>query len=84
LLAKNQELQKAKEEGDENRVIGLQAQVESLQSQLGSIDEFGCNVYITRVACEGKEAISYKKCGGKQSCKKRKKADSLESASFIF
>ncbi len=36
-----------------------------------------CEVQYTRTACPGKEKISYKKCGGKQSCSKLKEADSV-------
>ncbi len=38
-----------------------------------------CAVHYTRTACAGQEAVSYKKCDGKQSCVKHKKADSLEA-----
>lgn len=38
-----------------------------------------CAVNYTRTACAGQEAISYKKCGGEQSCTKYKPADSLEA-----
>ncbi|MCP4700843.1 MAG: hypothetical protein GY862_28915 [Gammaproteobacteria bacterium] len=38
-----------------------------------------CVVYYTRTACKGQEAISYKKCGGQQSCKRYKLLDSLEA-----
>ena len=33
-----------------------------------------CVVHYTRTACQGQEAVSYKKCDGKQSCEKTKKA----------
>ena len=33
-----------------------------------------CVVHYTRTACQGQEAISYKKCGGEQSCEKTKPA----------
>lgn len=33
-----------------------------------------CVVSYVRTACKGQEAISYKKCGGKQGCDKVKKA----------
>lgn len=38
-----------------------------------------CVVHYTRTACKGQEAISFKKCGGNQSCDKVKKADSAEA-----
>ena len=38
-----------------------------------------CAVHYTRTACAGQEAISYKKCGGEQSCTKHKPADSLKA-----
>ncbi len=38
-----------------------------------------CAVHYTRTACEGQEAVSYKKCDGEQSCTKYKPADSLEA-----
>ncbi|MCP4696448.1 MAG: hypothetical protein GY862_06330 [Gammaproteobacteria bacterium] len=38
-----------------------------------------CAVHYTRTACAGQEAVSYKKCGGEQSCVKHKPADSLEA-----
>lgn len=34
-----------------------------------------CEVYVERTACPGKEAESYVKCGGKQSCSNKKKAE---------
>lgn len=37
-----------------------------------------CEVQYTRTACPGKEAISYKKCDGEQSCSKFKEAASAE------
>ncbi len=40
-------------------------------------DKTDCAVHYTRTACAGQEAISYKKCGGEQSCTKYKPADSL-------
>lgn len=33
-----------------------------------------CEVRYVRTACEGKEKISYKKCGGKKECTKTKRA----------
>ncbi len=38
-----------------------------------------CDINYTRTACPGKEAISYKKCDGSQSCVKNATADSEES-----
>ncbi|WP_372770180.1 hypothetical protein [Pseudoalteromonas sp.] len=35
-----------------------------------------CEIKYTRTACPGKEAISYKKCKGKQNCSKFKEAES--------
>lgn len=40
-------------------------------------DKTDCAVHYTRTACAGQEAVSYKKCGGEQSCTKYKPADSL-------
>lgn len=37
-----------------------------------------CAVHYVRTACPGKEAISYKKCDGKQECTKIKEASSVE------
>jgi hypothetical protein len=37
-----------------------------------------CEISVTRVACPGKEADSYKKCDGKPSCVVKKKADSAD------
>ncbi len=34
-----------------------------------------CELTVTRTACAGKEADSYKKCDGKASCAVKKKAD---------
>ncbi|MBF0454096.1 MAG: hypothetical protein HQL72_04665 [Magnetococcales bacterium] len=44
-----------------------------------SIASAECTVDYTRTACKGQEAISYKKCDGKQSCQKVKEADSLHA-----
>lgn len=38
-----------------------------------------CDLNYTRTACPGKEAISYKKCDGKQSCVKTVAADNAEA-----
>ncbi|MBF0367824.1 MAG: hypothetical protein HQL52_00045 [Magnetococcales bacterium] len=38
-----------------------------------------CVVHYVRTACKGQEAISYKKCGGKQACDKVKPADTAEA-----
>ena len=38
-----------------------------------------CDINYTRTACPGKEAISYKKCDGAQSCIKTTTADSEEA-----
>lgn len=38
-----------------------------------------CDINYTRTACPGKEAISYKKCDGKQSCVKTVTADTAEA-----
>jgi hypothetical protein len=37
-----------------------------------------CEISVTRVACPGKEADSFKKCDGKPSCVVKKKSDSAE------
>jgi hypothetical protein len=39
----------------------------------------GCDLSYTRTACPGKEAISYKKCDGKQSCVKSVSVASAEA-----
>lgn len=39
----------------------------------------GCELTYTRTACPGKEAVSYKKCDGKQSCTKPATADTPEA-----
>lgn len=39
----------------------------------------GCDLTYTRTACPGKEAVSYKKCDGKQSCVKPAAADTAEA-----
>lgn len=41
---------------------------------MAGIASADCVVHYKRTACQGKEAISYKKCGGKQTCEKTKKA----------
>lgn len=42
-----------------------------------------CELSVTRVACEGKEAESYKKCDGKAACtQKTKKATAAACAEF--
>ena len=38
-----------------------------------------CVVHYTRTACKGQETVSYKKCGGNQSCDKVKKADNMRA-----
>lgn len=37
-----------------------------------------CEISYKRTSCAGKEKISYKKCGGKQSCVKKKRAKNME------
>lgn len=38
-----------------------------------------CDINYTRTACAGKEAISYKKCDGKQSCTKNVTTDTADA-----
>ena len=38
-----------------------------------------CDIKYTRTSCPGKEAISYKKCDGQQSCVKSTEAGSAEA-----
>lgn len=38
-----------------------------------------CVLNVTRTACPGKEAESYKKCDGKQSCEEMKETSSAEA-----
>ncbi len=38
-----------------------------------------CVLKVTRTACPGKEAESYKKCDGKQSCEEFKETASIEA-----
>jgi hypothetical protein len=38
-----------------------------------------CEISITRDACPGKDVESYVKCGGKQSCVQKKKADNFDA-----
>lgn len=45
----------------------------------GSAYAGDCKLSITRTACAGKEAESYKKCNGAKSCDQVKKADSVEA-----
>jgi len=42
----------------------------------GNVLASDCVLHITRTACPGKEADSYSKCGGKQSCDETKPAAS--------
>jgi len=42
-------------------------------------DSSGCVVHYVRTACQGQEAVSYKKCDGKAECDKTKPADSAEA-----
>jgi len=42
-------------------------------------DDSGCVVHYVRTACQGQEAVSFKKCDGKAECDKTKAADSAES-----
>ena len=39
-------------------------------------DDSGCAVHYVRTACQGQEAVSFKKCDGKAECEKTKPADS--------
>jgi hypothetical protein len=42
-----------------------------------------CELSITRVACPGKEAESFKKCDGKASCISKKKAETADECAKI-
>jgi hypothetical protein len=42
-----------------------------------------CEISITRVACPGKEAESFKKCDGKASCVAKKKAETAEECAKL-
>jgi hypothetical protein len=42
-------------------------------------DDSGCVVHYVRTACQGQEAVSFKKCDGKAECEKTKPADSPEA-----
>lgn len=44
-------------------------------------DDSGCVVHYVRTACQGQEAISFKKCDGQAECDKTKEADSAEACS---
>jgi len=39
----------------------------------------GCVVHYVRTACQGQEAVSFKKCDGEAECDKTKPADSTEA-----
>jgi hypothetical protein len=45
----------------------------------GSAYAGDCKISVTRTACAGKEAESYKKCNGTKSCDQVKKVDSMEA-----
>ena len=42
-------------------------------------DDSGCVVHYKRTACQGQEAVSFKKCDGNAECDKTKAADSAEA-----
>ena len=42
-------------------------------------DDSGCVVHYVRTACQGQEAVSFKKCDGQAECDKTKPADSAEA-----
>ena len=42
-------------------------------------DDSGCVVHYVRTACQGQEAVSFKKCDGKAECDKTKPADSADA-----
>ena len=44
-------------------------------------DDSGCVVHYVRTACQGQEAVSFKKCDGQAECDKTKPADSAEACS---
>jgi len=46
---------------------------------MGSAHAADCTVSVTRTACPGKEAESFKKCGGEKRCEEKKTADSAQA-----
>ncbi len=48
-------------------------------SGLSIADDSGCVVHYVRTACQGQEAVSFKKCDGQAECDKSKPADSTEA-----
>jgi len=58
-------------------VLGLVTSLGFTGSALA--DDSGCNVHYVRTACQGQEAVSFKKCDGKAECDKTKPADSAEA-----
>lgn len=54
-------------------IIAMGIMLSSFSAQAGD-----CAVHYTRTACPGQEAVSYKKCDGKQECTKNKAAGSVE------
>lgn len=42
-------------------------------------DDSGCSVHYVRTACQGQEAVSFKKCDGKAECDKIEPAESPEA-----
>jgi len=42
-------------------------------------DDSGCVIHYVRTACQGQEAVSFKKCDGQAECDKTKPADSPEA-----
>ena len=44
-------------------------------------DDSGCVIHYVRTACQGQEAVSFKKCDGQAECDKTKPADSAEACS---
>ena len=57
--------------------LGLVASLGFAGSTLA--DDSGCVVHYVRTACQGQEAVSFKKCDGQAECDKTKPADSAEA-----
>ena len=57
--------------------LGLVASLGFAGSTLA--DDSDCVVHYVRTACQGQEAVSFKKCDGQAECDKTKPADSAEA-----
>ena len=58
-------------------VFGLVASLSFAGAALA--EDSGCVVHYVRTACQGQEAVSFKKCDGQAECDKTKPADSAEA-----